>query len=106
MTTNYAHILTKTDDSYGFHVIQDFPSSSEVGYALQEPSTISGRSVIQIWTTELRETPEDETDVLQFTHEDIVFDITPEVVRETLYLPATTEFDAQPDDETMKNFLL
>ena len=102
MTTNYAPILEKTDESIAFHTMQDFLRTSEIILTLQEPAMISDKSVIQIWTT--AKLKEGSTNMIHFSHENTIFEITYDVVREALHLPIHTEYDGPVDDEVIKDF--
>ena len=83
-------------------MMQDFLRTSEIGYALQEPIVIFGQSVMQVCTIVVLK--EGISDVLEFTHEDIVFEIIPTIVRDALHLPIFNEFDAPASDEASRFF--
>ena len=76
--------------------------TSEIGFSLQEPTIMSGQSVLQILTTIVLK--EGNSYVHQFTHEDTVFEVTPTVVREAFHLPVYTEYDAPTFDEVIWEF--
>ena len=50
---NYTAILTKSEAPSELHFIQDFLTHSEIGFALTQPSYLSGTQVLTFWCTGL-----------------------------------------------------
>ena len=49
VTNNYSAILDNNSVNIDFHIFQDFLRNSEIGFALTEPTIISGDQVLSIW---------------------------------------------------------
>ena len=46
---NYSAILSKAEAPSELHFIQDFLTSSDIGYALTQPDAVSGTQVLEFW---------------------------------------------------------
>ena len=100
VTNNFAAILDNSSVPEQFHRVQDFLRASPIGYALNQPESISTGAVIQIWST-----AEIEEGSIKFTHAEQEYVITPDVVRKALRLPQVTSFAPLYPDDEIKNFI-
>ena len=85
---NFTAELDHTKFPDEFHMVQDFLASSPINYAITQPSTISFKSVMQLWrTADFGEESVSKKLQMTFEYNDNTYLVTPDVVEEALHLP-------------------
>ncbi|KAL8156635.1 hypothetical protein AgCh_001641 [Apium graveolens] len=105
VTNNYSAILNNNSVNVDFRIFQDFLRSSEIGFALTAPPTISGDQVLAIWRTEVYD---DEgangSPNLVFEFDNKTRIVTPQSVRDALQFPTHTSYTRFMEDTEMRRF--
>ena len=89
---NFCAPLEKSVFPDDFHIIIDFLTCSPIYYALTQPTKVTFKSVMQIWSTlKFINGGQTEKSKLTFNYNGKEYVITPEVVEEALHLPKLEE---------------
>ena len=86
-TNNYVAVLDHQELPNEFHIIQDFLASSALKYALTEPTSISFKSVMQVWNTVVFYKGHSRSILTSFEFDGVTHYVTPAIVEEALHLP-------------------
>ena len=93
VTKNFTMILDNDSTPSEFHLIHDFLAPSPIGYALTNPSSISAKSVLQIWrNASYTASGENTPPRINFMHGGNSYTITSAVVRAALHLLEVNTF--------------
>ena len=72
---------------------------SEIGFALTQPSTLSGTQVLTFWRTGLYDDGgKDGTPRIIFTANEVEYVVTPATVRKALHLPENCQFSSAVEE--------
>ncbi|KAK1378014.1 hypothetical protein POM88_024758 [Heracleum sosnowskyi] len=85
-TNNFVAVLDHQDLPTEFHIIQDFLTSSSLKYALIEPTSVSFKSVMQVWNMTVFGKRTSGTILMNFEFNGVTYHVTPAVVEEALHL--------------------
>ncbi|KAK1359570.1 hypothetical protein POM88_044044 [Heracleum sosnowskyi] len=99
-------VLSHQDLPTEFHIIQDFLASSPLKFALTEPTSVSFKSVMQVWNSIVFGKGLSGTLLMNFEFNGVSYNVTPAVIEEALHLPILG--DSVPDvitDSTLFEFV-